>query len=258
MGYRNSPAYVQRRIDIILRDCRKFARAYMDDITVYSKSLDEHIRHLREVFRTLNKYNISLKPSKAYIGYPSAQLLGQRVDGFRMTRVEDKLKAITALEFPKTLRALERYLGMTGYLRHYVAYYAKIAQPLQIRKANLNKTLRLKARSSNAGVASKRKAVAILVTAPTPLELDAFHHLQSSFSRPSMLIHFVVWRILFIDIDASKDRGFGVMVYQSKDEKNPPTSTSIRPILFLSKLLTPAESRYWPTKLEVACLVWAI
>ncbi|KAJ5185456.1 hypothetical protein N7472_010296 [Penicillium cf. griseofulvum] len=38
----------------------------------------------------------------------------------------------------------------------------------------------------------------------------------------------------------------------------PPPRTAVKPILFLSRLLSPAEKNYWPTELEVACLVWAV
>lgn len=124
MGYRNSPAYVQRPIDTTLRRCRTFARAYVDDIVIFSKSLEEHIQHLRTVIHTLLAYNISLTPDKSCIGYPSVELLGQRVEAPGMTTTKDKLKAITSLAFPKTLKALETYFGMTGYLRHYILFYA--------------------------------------------------------------------------------------------------------------------------------------
>lgn len=52
MGYRNSPAYVQRMIDRILRPFRAFARAYVDDIVIYSNSLEELVDHLHQVFQT--------------------------------------------------------------------------------------------------------------------------------------------------------------------------------------------------------------
>ena len=257
MGYRNSPAYVQRRIDTILRPCRAYARAYVDDICIFSKSLREHIAHLREVFKILNSYNISLKPTKAFIGYPSVQLLGQRVDALELTTAQDKLEAITALEFPKTLKALETYLGMTGYLRHYIPFYAQIAEPLQNRKTSLNKDLRQ--RNINTEGGARKKAVAALsIMAPSPTELDAFHHLQTLFARPKNLAHFDHARQLYADVDTSKEFGFGVMIYHSKIEKLPISSTSVEPILFLSRMLTPAESRYWLKELEVACLVWTV
>ena len=260
MGYRNSPAYVQRRIDTILRPCRDYARAYVDDIVIFSRSLHEHIEHLRNVFKIFHSYNISLKPNKAYVGYPSVQLLGQHVDGFGMSTSTEKLKAITSIEFPKTLKALETYLGMTGYLRHYIQFYAQIADPLQHRKTALNKALR-EQRAVTADGSKKKRMVAatvMAVSAPSPSELDAFHHLQSLFAQPTTLTHFVPTRQLFMDIDASKDWGFGVMIFHSKGEKIPPSAASVEPILFLSKMLTDGEKRYWLTELEIACFVWAV
>lgn len=65
-----------------------------------------------------------------------------------------------------------------------------------------------------------------------------------------------------MDLDASKERGFGVVVYHIKGDPDPAVNgikrQDIQPILFLSKLLTTAESHYWPTKLETACLVWTV
>jgi len=113
MGYRNSPAYVQRMIDRILRPYRKFCRAYVDDIVIFSTSLSEHVEHLTLIFRALAEMNIHISAKKSFLGYPSAQLLGQYVDALGLATAEDKLAAIRNLEFPRTLQALERYLGMT-------------------------------------------------------------------------------------------------------------------------------------------------
>lgn len=52
---------------------------------------------------------------------------------------EAKVKAFANPEFPATLPQLETYLGMTGTLRQYVPFYAKKAEPLQLRKTELLK-----------------------------------------------------------------------------------------------------------------------
>ena len=49
------------------------------------------------------------------------------------------MTAISQLEFPLTLKVLETYIGMTGYLRQYTPYYAQIIEPLQQRKTELIK-----------------------------------------------------------------------------------------------------------------------
>lgn len=113
IGFKNSPAYVQRQMDRILR-IYKFARAYIDDVVVSSTTLEEHIVHLRTIFKLFAKFGILINPKKAFIGYPSVKLLGQKVDSFGLTTDEEKLIVIIKLVFPKNLSLLETYLGMTG------------------------------------------------------------------------------------------------------------------------------------------------
>lgn len=209
------------------------------------------------MFTTLNQRNIRLAPSKSFIGYPSLRLLGQKVDALGLSIAEEKLAAISQLEFPTTLKNLETYLGMTGYLRQFAPYYAQIAEPLQKRKTLLVRTLR----KGIEGNARKMEAGRTGLTGVTPAELDAFHQLQSIFSHPTMLTHHDPKRRLYVDLDASKARGFGAVIYHCENEDqatDPPRSTSVEPILFLSKLLNDAERNYWPTELEVAGLVWVI
>ena len=124
MGYCNSPVYVQRQTDRLLRPFKDFAKGYVDDIVIFSKTLQEHILHLRQVFTLFQRVGIALKPSKSFMVYPNVQLLGQRVDSFGLSTPHERLAAISKLKFPLTLAALETYLGMIGYLRNYIAWYA--------------------------------------------------------------------------------------------------------------------------------------
>ena len=258
MGYRNSPAYVQRQIDGILRKYRHFAKAYVDDIVVFSNSLEEHLRHLNLIFALFKEYNIAIKPSKTYLGYPTVSLLGQRVDSLGLATAEEKIEAIRGLKFPRTLKNLETYLGKTGYLRQYIAYYAQKVEPLQQRKTRLLRG------APSKGRARKQHSQKTLISDPTQAEKDAFRQLQGSFDRPTFLVHYDKSRRLFIDVDASKERGYGVVVYHVKASVHssnltiPPRRQDIEPIMFLSKILSPAEERYWPTELEMAAIVWTV
>jgi hypothetical protein len=54
-----------------------------------------------------------------------------------LATAEQKLEAIRKLRFPDTLKELETYLGLTGWLRQYVPYYAQIVAPLQLRKTEM-------------------------------------------------------------------------------------------------------------------------
>ena len=253
MGYKNSPSYVQRQIDRILRPYRTFARAYVDDIVIFSKTLDEHVQHLRQVFSVLKQNNISVKPSKAFLGYPTVHLLGQKVDSLGLATTEQKLAAISKLKFPKTLRQLEHYLGLTGWLREYVERYAKISEPLQDRKTTLLRG------APPAGNARRAYASRTFLKEPTPEEWRAYTTLQDALGKRQKLFHFSPSRVLYIDVDSSKESGIGGILYHVKTPCDTyPTRPNIEPIMFLSRLLVPAETRYWPTELELAGLVWIL
>ena len=137
MGYINSVGYVQQKIDIILREVRTWAWAYVDDIICKTRSLSNLLKKLRILFEIFLKYNISIKPTKSFFNNPDVGLLGQRVNSLDFTTLEEKLQAIKHLIYPKTLGALEYYLGLTGYLRNYIHFYAQLTAPLQALKTSL-------------------------------------------------------------------------------------------------------------------------
>jgi len=116
------------------------------------------------------------------------------LDALGLSTATEKLAAIAQLDFPTTFSQFEKYLGLTGYLRQYIAFYAAIIKPLQQRKTLLAKLV-----SSVGGDARKKLASKLRLTVPTPKELNAFHHLQKVFASPSILHHFDDQRQLFID-----------------------------------------------------------
>ena len=272
MGFKNSPAYVQHQIDILLHKY-PWAKAYIDDVVIASKTLEEHIQHLQTLFQLFSKMNISINPSKAFIGYPSIRILGQHVDSLGLSTDAEKLEAIAKLQFPKTLKQLEIYLGLTGYLRQYVPFYAAVSGPLQDRK-----TLLLQ-KGPIAGPQRRSFASQTALLNPTEAERTSFEELQKLLSTPTYLVHYDPNRRLYADIDASKAFGMGIVVYHVKNDGSEavaaaadcskflaeggskpeyPKKPDIEPIMFLSRRLSPAEHRYWPTELEVAGLVWCL
>lgn len=126
-------------LDRILRPFRRFSRAYLDDVPIYSRTLDDYEEHLDVVFSTFNNLGISLSPHKSFLSYPTATILGQRVSGLGLSTHQDKVQAILNLQFPDTLYKLEHYIRLTGWQRHYIPYYAQIIEPLQTRKVALLK-----------------------------------------------------------------------------------------------------------------------
>jgi hypothetical protein len=54
----------------------RFVIIYLDDVAVYSKTNEEHLQHLRQVFEKCRKFGISLNPKKTMFGLEEGKLLG--------------------------------------------------------------------------------------------------------------------------------------------------------------------------------------
>ncbi|KAI1007621.1 hypothetical protein K3495_g607 [Podosphaera aphanis] len=180
-------------------------------------------------------------------------MLGQRVDALGLSSITEKLKAIAILKFPKTLKHLKYSLGLTSWLRQYIPHCAQKSAPLQHQKIDLYK--QLQSSGVTQGTKRLRQADKLHLESPTEAELESFHLLQKDFLRPTMLHHFISHRQLYADLDAST-KGIGAKVYHATVD--PPTSKSVQPIFFLSRLLKPTERHYWPTELELAALYWVV
>ncbi len=97
----------------ILREY-SYAKAYIDDVIVFSKILEDHLDHLNKVFALFQKMNITLEAIKTYLEYLTIALLDQKIDSLELFTIENKLKAITKMFFLKTLKNLKTYLNATS------------------------------------------------------------------------------------------------------------------------------------------------
>ena len=218
-------------------------------MVIFNQTLKEHTGHFHHVFNLFDKMNIALKPSKSYIGYPTVALLGQKVDNFGFNISVDKLEVIRTIKFPRKFKNIETYVGMTNYLRNYVPYYTQLVKPLQWRKTTL---LRNSFIQNNARKAFSKNCK---INLPSETEKVFFNVLQAVFSQPIYFVHHDPNRFLHIDVNASKQWGFGTIVYHVKGNKEMFSKNDVEPILFLSRCLTNAETKYWLIEFETTGLV---
>ena len=73
-GLCNVPATFQRIMDMIFDRCRSFVSIYLDDLFIYSKTTQEHLPHLRQVFSILRAERFYAKPSKCQFLLPNWNL----------------------------------------------------------------------------------------------------------------------------------------------------------------------------------------
>ena len=263
MRYKNSSAYVQRQIDRLLRVFRRFARAYVNDIVIFSRIAKEHVTHLREIFFTLIQNNIFIKSIKTFIEYFTVSLLSQKVDSLDLATTKEKLRAISKLRFSQILRQLKTFLDLTSWLRDYVSHYAGLSKSLQNKKTELLR-FDLVAESARKNYFSKTR-----MQHSTEKKIVSFRAIQTILSKPSYLIHVDSKRQLFIDLNVSKEFDFETMLYYLKEIYLQKTFAKlskcdflsrhvIELVLFLSRLISSIESNYWSTELKIADIVWIL
>jgi hypothetical protein len=108
-----------------------FVVVYIDDILIYSGSLEEHAKHLLKVFQRLRENKLYAKLEKCEFGVMEVDFLGHRItqEGLKMN--DHKVKAILDWEPLKLVSALRSFLRLAYYYRKFIKNFAKMAAPLK-------------------------------------------------------------------------------------------------------------------------------
>lgn len=99
-------------------------------ILVYSKDWEAHLIHLNQVLQLLAQHHLYAKFSKCEFGVTKVAYLGHIINQQGVAADPEKLKAIVDWPTPINVSALRGFLGLNGYYRRFVQYYAEIAGPL--------------------------------------------------------------------------------------------------------------------------------
>jgi len=130
-GLKNAGTTFQRAMDIAFaKEIYDFLVIYLDDLTAFSKSDQEHLEHLRHVFLICRKYGISLNPKKSLFGLEEGKLLGHIIskDGIRID--PDIIQAILQVPHPRNIKELQAFLGKINFLRRFIPNLAKLIRLL--------------------------------------------------------------------------------------------------------------------------------
>jgi len=226
-GLTNAPATCQELINNVLRaHLDDTVVAYLDDILVYSKTLEEHIRHVTEALECLKQADLQLKPEKCEWHKEEVEFLGFIVGRNGVKMSPTKIEVIKSWQTPTTVKKIQEFLGFVNFNRRFIQDYAKKAIPL---------------------TRFTRK--------DTPFKWgkeqnDAFEMLRQACIEPPTLITFQSNQPMKMETDAS-DLALGACITQEKDGR-------WHPIAYYSRKFTPQEERYDVHDKELLAIVSAI
>lgn len=130
-GLCNAPATFQRLMNTLLSDLiDKCVCVYLDDIVIYSKTLDEHVEHIRQVLDRLNLEGLKLNLNKCCFAKKKISFLGHIVGENGIFMDPTKVESINKFLLPKNTTELKSFLGLCSYYRKFIQDFAKTAYPL--------------------------------------------------------------------------------------------------------------------------------
>ncbi|XP_027158420.1 uncharacterized protein LOC113760043 [Coffea eugenioides] len=130
-GLTNAPAAF---MDLMQRIFKKyldqFVVVFIDDILIYSKSREEHAKHLEVVLQILREHKLYAKFSKCEFWLTEISFLGHRVSEDGIAVDPAKVEAVINWKQPETPTEVRSFLGLAGYYRRFIQDFSKIAGPM--------------------------------------------------------------------------------------------------------------------------------
>ena len=231
-GLTNAPGVFQRLMQRVLSDLNppcgtEFVSVYLDDILIFSRSLEDHLRHLQVVIEKLVAVGLKLKPAKCHFARTELEYLGHTITREGLKTNTRLVEAVRDFPVPKAVHDVRRFLGMASYYRRFIYNFARIAAPLHYLTKKDSQWL-WTPRCESAFKDLKER----LVTAPV-------------LSYPSFNQEYI------LETDASI-QGLGAVLSQLQSDDKP------HPVAYASRALSPSERNYGITELETLAVVWGI
>ena len=199
-GLCNAPATFQRLMQNCLGELNlTYCLIYLDDVIVYSKTLEDHLQRMCVIFDRLREHGLKLKPTKCDLFRTELIYLAHHVskDGDKPSK--KSVASIVACSPPKTYTDIRFFTGVVGHYRHFIKGLAHIAAPLYDLFSGDNKD-------------KKSEPVKL-----SPEALEAFNILKEKCVNAPVLSFPDFKKPFLLETDAS-GKGLGAVLSQKQDD----------------------------------------
>ncbi|XP_029941466.1 uncharacterized protein LOC115383427 [Salarias fasciatus] len=240
-GLCNAPSTFQRLMQRLFGDqqCQSLL-LYLDDIVVFSSTVDQHLERMELVLRRLQQQGLKAKLNKCAFFQREVLYLGHVVCDKGVSTDPRKVEVVANWQPPCNISELRSFLGFASYYRRFVEGFAKLAAPLHRLVAELG------------GKKSKPTDQALFERWSEECH-QSFEALKAKLIQAPVLAYADFSLPFILEVDASFG-GLGAVLSQEQDGK-------VRPIAYASRGLKPTErnmSNYSSMKLEFLALKWAM
>ena len=211
----------------------QYALIYLDDMIVYSKTPEEHLKRLEAVLDRFAMSGLKLKPSKCHFFKEKLTYLGHEISAAGMLPGQEGIQKIAEMGYPTTVIRIRKFLGATGYFRCFIKNYAHIAEPLSVIMGCKNTKL-------------KNTPMTLM-----PEAKKAFDTLKKKCMTAPVLAFADLEKPFLLETDAS-GIGLGTVLHQVQEDGK------LHPVAYASRALKKGEKNYHSSKLEFLALKWAI
>ena len=233
-GLKNSPPSFQRVLNNLLANGRwDFCLIYLDDIIIYSKSFNEHCQHLNDVLTVLNQANFQLNPPKCSFARPEIDYLGHTINEKGFKPLGTNIDAIIKTPNPRTAKQVHSFLQMANFYRKFIHDFTELTRILRPFQQKYMKFYWGKDEQIAWDMLKKA-----LTTPPVFLNFPLYNH-ETNKRYPFIL-----------STDASQYGIAGALKQQTPD--------GLKPIVYVSRTLSPTERNYSTFERECLGIVWSV
>ena len=230
---------------------------YLDDICVFSTTIDQMLDRIELVFQRLQEFNLKIKPKKSYFFQRSATFLGHVLSSEGIAPNPEKVDKVRDWPIPKNPKEVHSFVGLASYYRRFIPNFAKIAAPLHAVIAPI--ATKRKGSKVTESIQDMSKGAHLAKTEKVPFIWseecqNAFQTLKNALISAPVLGYPDYTKPFVLETDASL-QGLGAVLSQVTDLGD------LKPIAYASRSLRPSERSmrdYSSAKLELMALKWSI